>query len=274
MCKLIGKYSSSAHELLLQFLSVDHGRCCVRGEVVAHRCAGEPLPEPEGPGECSPAHREVVTRRRGVQVRPPAGCRAVRIGYDGRLAVARPSRRSPATTRVFAARSRHPTQVRTGPARGRVVRAGRRRAVRAPLRSNTTAIGHRIPNRGASRLRVDRMDERRCRRPLRPARHSTPRFGSRTTCPPGRRARRPRPAYRLDGSRLTLDVPVDHPRVVPRRPHAAAAGLRDPVRQLVGPGRQHRTASSGSARASWSARSSTASRAGCPPAAGSRSGPG
>jgi hypothetical protein len=58
----------------------------VRGEVVPHRCAGQPLLEPEGSGKRSPAHREVVARGRGVQVRAPSGCRAVRIGYDGRPA--------------------------------------------------------------------------------------------------------------------------------------------------------------------------------------------
>ena len=59
---------------------------CVRGEVVPHRCADQPLLEPEGSGKRSPAHREVVARGRGVQVRASSGCRAVRIGYDGRTA--------------------------------------------------------------------------------------------------------------------------------------------------------------------------------------------
>jgi sarcosine oxidase gamma subunit len=80
---LIGKYSSSAHELLLQFLV---GRSWSAAEVVdvlSHRGAGQTTLEPEGSGEGSSALRQVIAPGRGVQVRTAAVCSAVRIGYDG-----------------------------------------------------------------------------------------------------------------------------------------------------------------------------------------------
>ena len=58
-----------------------------RVEMVPHRCAGQTLPEAQGPGECPPANREVVTLDRGMQVRPPARCRAAWIGAHGRVAL-------------------------------------------------------------------------------------------------------------------------------------------------------------------------------------------
>ena len=64
---------------------------CVRVEVLAERCAGQspavPPGESEGTGEGSPAHRELVTLGRGVQVRTPSGRGSLRIGYDDRSAV-------------------------------------------------------------------------------------------------------------------------------------------------------------------------------------------
>ena len=80
---LIGKYSSSAHELLLQFLV---GRSRSGAEVVdvlSHRGAGQAALEPKGSGEGSSALRQVIARGRGVQVRTAAVCSAVRIGHDG-----------------------------------------------------------------------------------------------------------------------------------------------------------------------------------------------
>ncbi len=58
-----------------------------RVEVVLDRCAGEPDPEPQGPGERPPANREVITRTCGMQVRPTTWCRAAWIGAHGRLAL-------------------------------------------------------------------------------------------------------------------------------------------------------------------------------------------
>ena len=53
---LIGKYSSSAHELLLQFL---FGRFLVLSEVLAQQGDGQSLLDPQGPAERSPSHRLV-----------------------------------------------------------------------------------------------------------------------------------------------------------------------------------------------------------------------
>ena len=112
-----------------------------------------PPPVPEGPGESSPAHREVVTLGRGVQVRSPAGCGALRIGYDGRLAV-----------RVRA--GGHPQQLAlrgplpapdAGPDRtrgDRGVRAGGGACVRAPLSTTLPRTAPRIPNRAPAEPRV------------------------------------------------------------------------------------------------------------------------
>ena len=52
-----------------------------------HRFAGQPRPDPKGPGECFPAYGEVVARGRGVQMRSSTGSRPSRIGYDGWSAV-------------------------------------------------------------------------------------------------------------------------------------------------------------------------------------------
>ena len=85
---LIGKYSSSAHELLLQFL---FGRSRVlvvlvvlvrAADELLHRCRGKPTLDLEGPGEGSTTDREVEALGGGVQVRPPTGCPSCRIGKD------------------------------------------------------------------------------------------------------------------------------------------------------------------------------------------------
>ena len=55
--------------------------------MLPHRCAGEPGRDPEGPAERLPAYREVVALGGGMQVCAPAGCGALRIGYDDRPAV-------------------------------------------------------------------------------------------------------------------------------------------------------------------------------------------
>src|SRR6476661_11037409 len=82
---LIGKYSSSAHELLLQFL-FGRSRLCWVVSGAAHevldRRRGKPTLDLEGPGEGSATDREVEALGAGVQVRPPTGCPSCRIGKD------------------------------------------------------------------------------------------------------------------------------------------------------------------------------------------------
>ena len=84
---LIGKYSSSAHELLLQFL-FGRSRLLVvlvllrAADELLHRCRGKPTLDLEGPGEGSATNGELEALGRGVQVRPPAGCPSCRIGED------------------------------------------------------------------------------------------------------------------------------------------------------------------------------------------------
>ena len=56
-------------------------------DVLPHRLGGQPRAGPKGPGERSPPHREVVARRRGMQVCSPARRGGCRIGYDDRSAV-------------------------------------------------------------------------------------------------------------------------------------------------------------------------------------------
>ena len=94
---LIGKYSSSAHELLLQFLfgrsrllavlgaAGRAGLCWVvsgAAHEVLDRRRGKPTLDLEGPGEGSTTDREVEALGSGVQVRPPTGCPSCRIGKD------------------------------------------------------------------------------------------------------------------------------------------------------------------------------------------------
>src|SRR3954447_13337621 len=85
MCMLIGKYSSSAHELLLQFLfRVLLGVCRPCHEVLDRR-GDQALPRAlrlEGPGECSAAQRELEAGGGWVQVRSPSRCPPRRIGDD------------------------------------------------------------------------------------------------------------------------------------------------------------------------------------------------
>jgi len=87
---LIGKYSSSAHELLLQFL-FGRSRLLVvlvvlvvlrAADELLHRCRGKPTLDLEGPGKGSATYGELEALGRGVQVRPPAGCTSCRIGED------------------------------------------------------------------------------------------------------------------------------------------------------------------------------------------------
>ena len=83
---LIGKYSSSAHELMLQFLSVRRTSCGVvrreRADVLLQRLTRERTRDPEGPWERSATKRKGEARGRGVQVRPSAREPARRIGDD------------------------------------------------------------------------------------------------------------------------------------------------------------------------------------------------
>ena len=88
MCTLIGKNSSSAHELLLHFL-LGRSRsvlllCRPAGaEVVLDRRRGELLPlDPEGPRQCPATECEGQALGGGVQVRSPAGCPSLGIGED------------------------------------------------------------------------------------------------------------------------------------------------------------------------------------------------
>jgi hypothetical protein len=61
------------------------------GEVVPHRCGGEPrarcAPHTQGTSKGFPSHREVITLGRGMQVRSPAGCGGVGIGDDSWSAI-------------------------------------------------------------------------------------------------------------------------------------------------------------------------------------------
>ena len=83
---LIAKFSSQAHELMLQFHLVLLGHVCeLRPQLVeAQRLSTLVL---QGSGEGTSALGELKTRDRGVQVRPSTGCGATRIGYDGRHCV-------------------------------------------------------------------------------------------------------------------------------------------------------------------------------------------
>ena len=84
---LIGKYSSSAHELLLQFL-FGRSRLLVvlvvlrAADELLHRCRGKPTLDLEGPGKGSATNGELEALGRGMQVRPPTGCPSCRIGED------------------------------------------------------------------------------------------------------------------------------------------------------------------------------------------------
>ena len=77
---LIGKYSSSAHELLLHLLVGHHGHspwCCLSGSCqLLHMrlepCAAQPTRHPEGPGKGSAPQRQLETLGRGMQVRSTA----------------------------------------------------------------------------------------------------------------------------------------------------------------------------------------------------------
>ena len=81
---LIGKNSSSAHELLLHFLlGRTRSVLLLRGaEVLLDRRRGERSRGPEGPWESSTAECEPKTLGGGVQVRSPAWCPSRRIGED------------------------------------------------------------------------------------------------------------------------------------------------------------------------------------------------
>ena len=84
---LIGKYSSSAHELLLQFL-FGRSRLLVvlvvlrAADELLHRGRGKPALDLEGPGKGSTTDGELETLEGGMQVRPSTGCPSRRIGED------------------------------------------------------------------------------------------------------------------------------------------------------------------------------------------------
>ena len=116
---------------------------CVRGEVVTHRCAGEPRRDPQGPAESLPAYREVVTLGRGVQVRPAAGCGGLSDRVRRPAGRAHPSRRSPATTRSW--RPASDIRRRSGPGRSSGPRdpGMQERCVHAPLLTTLARSGQR-----------------------------------------------------------------------------------------------------------------------------------
>src|SRR3954449_4874766 len=112
---LIGKYSSSAHELLLQFRLIDHGHFCCESEAT-YSSTAEVSSRP-----CARRARGNARRRSASSRHPVVGCRcAPRPGARpaGSGMTSRPAPRSPATTRSnsrFSARCRHPMHVRTLP---------------------------------------------------------------------------------------------------------------------------------------------------------------
>src|SRR6478672_13715539 len=87
---LIGKYSSSAHELVLQFLSwslmlAGRSRPALDlPDVLLQLCAVEAQPgrSPEGPAEGSASQRQLETVPGGVQVRSPARRPSTRIRHE------------------------------------------------------------------------------------------------------------------------------------------------------------------------------------------------
>jgi hypothetical protein len=133
VCMLISNYSSSAHELVLPFLSVPAGAGPRRppvGVAIGHTLLEPPAASPWWTNASSPAVSSPPgtlkargnARRRSASPRHSAvGCRcAPRPGarLAGSGTTSGPDPRSPATTRnssCLSARCRHPTHVRTGP---------------------------------------------------------------------------------------------------------------------------------------------------------------
>ena len=257
------------------FRSVMRSAGAARVEVVPHRCAGQPtLTEPQGSGEGFPAHREVVTLGRGVQVCSSSGCGGRRIGHDGRVAVCVRAGDHPQQLALggsLPASDAGPDRSREGEASGRV------EILRwSPPTDNPTRCAARIPNR--QRPCTPIRAYRRCHGPslLGPVHRSRPSIrpsGSPTTCPPGRpRGGDGRVRTASTPTGLTLDVPVVHPLLVPGHPSTRRCGCRassraagpGPVGGSLRPAAVHR-------RTDASARSSPGSRAGCPVRAASRS---
>ena len=95
---LIGKYSSSAHELLLPFLVVtpvvmllvlllSRGWCVLlvlrpRGDELPDRGRAHRAGDLEGPGKRPTTDGELEALDRGVQVRPSTGCPSRRVRED------------------------------------------------------------------------------------------------------------------------------------------------------------------------------------------------
>src|SRR6478735_11277124 len=147
---LIGKNSSSAHELLLQFLSVDQGWCaCERWSATGA------LEIPVVTRRARPK----AFRRTASSKHSAVGCRcaprpgAVAVGSGATTGW--PSASEPAVTRnnsLFAARFRHPTHVRTGPVGAEGSGHAGRMCSRA-TDDKTSALGQRISNWGAGPYR-------------------------------------------------------------------------------------------------------------------------
>ena len=86
MCTLIAKFSSQAHELMLQFHLdlLGHCHCEVLPQTgQAQRAARSSGIMPQGPGEGSLALGEFEALEGGVQVRSTSRRGATRIRYDG-----------------------------------------------------------------------------------------------------------------------------------------------------------------------------------------------
>jgi hypothetical protein len=87
MCMLIAKFSSQAHELMLQFFGSRSGRRSfgllqVLSQPLQAQCSPNPGIMPQGSREGTSALSECETFGCGVQVRPTTWCGAVRVGYD------------------------------------------------------------------------------------------------------------------------------------------------------------------------------------------------
>ena len=171
---LIAKFSSQAHELMLQFcvrsVSSLVGRRLLR-DVLPERLRAQSPVDPEGPWKRTSTFGECEAAGRGVKVRPTSVCGATWIGHDGQV------------SRAVRVRSCDNPQQLTPD---------------GPLATSDTgpddgARDHR-PHSNAS---VEQTPNRRCATmgswptwtttSTRPA--STDPCGSRTTCPPGARVR-------------------------------------------------------------------------------------
>ena len=274
MCKLISSYSSSAHELLLQFLSVITGWCASRATLPPVRWKVRPR-HPAGAGVLgrrpSAAPRGRNTRRWGAGVLPGrARCRRDRVRRP--VGRARPSRRSPATTRACWPAA--DIRCRSGPDLPEEMPSGLARLIGS--RATESQHYRLTPVRfrtGRARPTLAAWPTRSCSTTGSWVQHSTSRNGSRTTCPPGRRVRRPARRTDADADGLVLDIPVDHPAWCPDD-HLRRCGSRGSSRAAGRVRWARPAASSATATGCWCRRSSRGSRAASSTPDGWRSRPG